>query len=91
METAGRIIEKVLKYINEEEGTVKREDIKDKFGLEVEDAERILQFLVTLKLTEIDNCEVLHVCKEVDMVKFKLIGGGAQLKITDLGQGFLQL
>ncbi len=91
METAGKIIEKVLKYINEEEGNVKIEDLKDKFELEEEDAERILHFLVTLKLTEIDNCEVLHVCKEVNMVKFKLIGGDAKIKITDLGQGFLQL
>lgn len=90
MEAAGRIIENLLRYIKEE-GSVKREDIKDKFGLGDENSEQILQFLVTLKLIGIDKYEVLQVYKEVNMVKSKLIGGDDQIKITDLGLGFLHL
>lgn len=90
MEAAGRIIENLLRYIKEE-GSVKREDIKDKFGLGDENSEQILQFLVTLKLIGIDKYEVLQVYKEVNMVKSKLIGGDDQIKITDLGLKFLHL
>lgn len=90
MEAAGRIIENLLRHIKEE-GSVKREDIKDKFGLGDENSEQILQFLVTLKLIGIDKYEVLQVYKEVNMVKSKLICGDDQIKITDLGLGFLHL
>jgi len=68
MEAAGRIVEEILKYIKEEK-SVKREDIKDKFGLEEENTEQILKFLA----------------------KLKLIGEDNQIKITELGRGFLQL
>ncbi|GAI03978.1 unnamed protein product [marine sediment metagenome] len=90
MEVAGRIVEAILNYMKEGK-SVKRADIKDKFGLEEEDAEQILQFLVTLKLIGIDRNEVLQVYKKVNMVKLKLMGEDDQIKITEFGLGFLQL
>jgi len=54
MEEAGRIVEGILKYLREE-GSVKREDIKDTFGLEEEKIEGILEFLLDLKLIEMYN------------------------------------
>ena len=54
MEEAGRIVEEILKYLKEE-GSVRRENIKDTFGLEEEKIEEILKFLLDLKLIEMDN------------------------------------
>ena len=90
MEVAGRIIEDILKYIKAER-SVKREDIKARFGLEEEDAKQIIQFLLKLRLIGIDRNEVLQVSKEVNIVKLKLIEGEEQIKITESGLGFLQL
>ncbi|MCK4527878.1 hypothetical protein KAW18_10945 [candidate division WOR-3 bacterium] len=57
MEEAGRIVEAILKYLREE-GSVRREDVKDTFGLEEEKIERILKFLLDLKLIEMNNNQI---------------------------------
>ena len=90
MEAAGRIIEDILKYIKAER-SVKSEDIKERFGLEEEDAKQIIQFLVNLRLIRMDRNEVLQVSKEDNMVKLNLIEGYDHIKITESGLGFLQL
>lgn len=54
MEEAGRIVEEILKYIKEEK-SVRKEDIKDKFGLEEEKIERIQKLLLDLKLIEMND------------------------------------
>ena len=61
MGEADRIVEGILKYIREE-GSVKREDIKDTFGLEEEKIEEILKFLLDLKLIEM-GCQRLKMTK----------------------------
>ncbi len=54
MEEAGKIVEELLNYLKTE-GSVRREDIKDTFGLEEERLEGLLMFLRELKLIEMDN------------------------------------
>ena len=54
MREAGRIMEEILKYLGKR-GSVNKEDIKYRFRLEKEKNERILKFLLDLKLIEIKN------------------------------------
>jgi predicted ArsR family transcriptional regulator len=54
MEEAGRIVEEILRHLKAE-GSLRKEDIKDKLGVEEERIEGILQFLRELKLIEGDN------------------------------------
>ena len=55
MEEAGKIVENILNYLVKEEKSVRREDIKDKFGLEEEKIDAILKFLRDLKLTKMND------------------------------------
>ena len=55
MEEVGKIVEEILKYLIKEEESVRKEDIKDKFGLEEEKIDTILKFLQDLKLIKMNN------------------------------------
>ncbi len=57
MEKAGRIVEAIVKYLDEEK-SVRREDIKDKFDLEEEKVEAILKLLLDLQLLVQMNNEI---------------------------------
>ncbi len=57
MEKAGRIVEAIVKYLDEEK-SVRREDIKDKFDLEEEKVEAILKLLLDLELLVQMNNEI---------------------------------
>lgn len=54
MKELGENVEEILKYLKEKR-SVKREDIKDKFGLEKEKMEQILKFLLDLEFIEVNN------------------------------------
>lgn len=60
MKEAGRVVEQTLNYLKEG-GSVKIEDLKDKIGIEEKKKGALIDFLLTLKLIEIERNDYIRI------------------------------